>query len=439
MPGARRIAFLTIAIVLVITIIALFLQPSAVLPTYKKAGKLGHNPLSAPDKDKSPELSARKPFYKATPNDIAPPIQDNFPLAASAKRWSDLPSVPHWNKPKHVRENTPLFIGFTRNWAILQQAVVSYITAGWPPEDIYVIENTGTMASNKHRQLTLQNPFYIDHRRLTDIFGVNVITTPTLLTFAQLQNFFLFTATENDWPYYFWSHMDVVALPNERLNPYKSLYHSCVEVIRESMKPEYGRWAARFFAYDRLTLVNTAAYSEVGGFDPMIGFYATDCDFHERVAMYNYTMNDAFVGYIYDVGTSIPDLRALYREDDAASRSLCPKDTSKEKLQYGPGDCRFEALIRILDEVQQVKSQHEGGRNFWQGNQAGGQGEPFFTDPEGFNIAIKMTIEHGKAVYKEKWGHDGCDLRKSGLGPEDAWRVEHDWDRPPRDEQKQIE
>ena len=67
-----------------------------------------------------------------------------------------------------------------------QQTVVSYIIAGWPPEDIYLIENTGVMNSNCNGFLTLQTPFYLDRHRLTKILGINVISTPTLFTFAQL-------------------------------------------------------------------------------------------------------------------------------------------------------------------------------------------------------------------------------------------------------------
>lgn len=137
------------------------------------------------------------PLYKPAP-ETPPPIVDNFPRAASAKSSIDLPSIPAWNLPPepHVNETTPLLIGFTRNWRVLQQAVVSYIIAGWPPGDIYVVENTGTLRSNRDGLLTLQNPFYIDYHRLSTIFGVNIITTPTLLTFAQLQNFYIHTALE---------------------------------------------------------------------------------------------------------------------------------------------------------------------------------------------------------------------------------------------------
>lgn len=76
--------------------------------------------------------------YKPQPTILPDPIIDNFPLAAAAQSAKELPPIPSWNRPpaKHVRENTPLFIGFTRNWRLLQQVVVSYITAGWPPEDV---------------------------------------------------------------------------------------------------------------------------------------------------------------------------------------------------------------------------------------------------------------------------------------------------------------
>ena len=151
------------------------------------------------------------PIYKnlsSTSTIKRPPIKDNFPFAESLRK-GDLPDIPSWNRPPtpHVPEKTPLFIGFTRSWPLLQQCVLSYITSGWPPEDIYVVDNTGTMKSNfPPQKLTLQNPHYLNVQRLTDLFGVNVISTPTLLSFAQLQNFYIFTALEKGWDYFWWSH-----------------------------------------------------------------------------------------------------------------------------------------------------------------------------------------------------------------------------------------
>lgn len=67
-------------------------------------------------------------------------VVDNFPIAAMANSPDDLPQVPLWNRPPkiHVTQSTPLLIGFTRNWPLLQQTITSYITAGWPPSDIFV-------------------------------------------------------------------------------------------------------------------------------------------------------------------------------------------------------------------------------------------------------------------------------------------------------------
>ena len=114
--------------------------------------------------------------YKPPPPPKIHPIEDNFPLAAAAHSADDLPHIAEWNRPPspHVLEKTPLFIGFTRNWRILQQVVVSYLNAGWPPSDIYVIENTGVMDSNKRGLLSLQTPFFLNHTRL-NMLGVNIL------------------------------------------------------------------------------------------------------------------------------------------------------------------------------------------------------------------------------------------------------------------------
>ena len=262
--------------------------------------------------------------YKAPKEPPPPPIPEYFPLAARAKSFADLPPVPSWNKPPvpHVPETTRLYIGFTRYWPLLQQVVVSYIAAGWPPEDIYVVENTGTFDANRNGQLSSSNPFYMDYHRLTKVFGVNVLTTPSLQSFAQLQNLYLSEAINNNLSYYFWGHMDVVAQTHEQWKPYKSLYQIAVETIRESVAPDFGRdpetgekkqWAIRFFSYDWFALVNVESYIKVGGWDSMISYYGTDCDMHSRIAMNDLTTPIADAGQIFDVGRSLDDLEVLFR------------------------------------------------------------------------------------------------------------------------------
>lgn len=113
-----------------------------------------------------------------------------------------------------------------------------------------VVENTGVMDANKGK-LTLQNPFFLDHQRLKNIFGANVMVVPTLYSFAQLQNLFLLEAIKNNWPQYFWSYMDVMPQSHEDREPFKSLYQGVVDAIRETKRPGYvkgreGRWTLHY-------------------------------------------------------------------------------------------------------------------------------------------------------------------------------------------------
>ena len=381
-----------------------------------------------------------KPVYKSI-SEPPPPIVDNFPRAAAAKSGNDLPPIPPWNTPPdpHVEENTPLFIGFTRNWRLLQQVIVSYITGGWPPGDIYVVENTGTLNSNRDGLLTLQNPFYLDHHRLTEIFGINVISTPTLLTFAQLQNFYVHTALQKGWEHYFWGHMDIVAISDEeyKTEPYESLYMRAVKVMRDTLLPEYGPLAVRWFAYDRLSLVRTKAFVDVGGWDTMIPFYMTDCDMQERLWMKGFKIEPAEAAKIWDVSTSLDDLEMLYRRGRKATKSK-KSISAREEEEAPQSDCAspsternspiYQDLLHTLDEMQNQKSSNAAGRNTWQGRQHGGQGEPFYRDPEGFEKVVQMTIDLGRKVFAEKWGRGQCDLRDAGLVEGDAWRVMMDWE-----------
>ncbi|PWW71609.1 hypothetical protein C7212DRAFT_360508 [Tuber magnatum] len=342
------------------------------------------------------------PFVTPIPD--AKPAVEIFPAAVEGR----IPQILTVNQPPKAHHPTPLFIGFTRNWPILQQSVVSYITAGWPPVDIYVVDNTGTMDSNELGLLTLQNPFFIDYPRLRAL-GVNIITAPTLLSFAQLQNFFLYTAIRRRWGHYYWSHMDSAVLSEEEKRPYKSLYRRIIENWDSMNKTE--KWAIKFFAYDHLALVNVAAYMDVGGWDTHIPFYNTDCDFHARLHMKNYTTTDENVGHIFDVGGTVPDLSVFY------------PGTASEPLNSE----RFKYLHRLLDRLQRSKSEAKYGRNLWQAEQRGGKGEPFYRNPVGFEKAMRHWIKTGRAVFAEKWGHSDCDIWEIGKEIDKAWEYKKNW------------
>ncbi|KAI5860324.1 hypothetical protein GGS23DRAFT_580874 [Durotheca rogersii] len=392
------------------------------------------------------------------------PIEDHFPLLTHS---TILPSVLENNLPPnpHVEEATPLLIGFTRNWPLLLQCVSSYIAAGWPPQDIYVVENTGVFRANRRGELGLQNPFFLNHTAL-GILGINVITAPTLLSFSQLQNFYLHTALERDWPFFFWSHQDVLVLSDEDVkkndrdhdwdhDPYATIYERCVGLLRYLNGPDMAPWATHFFAFDHLTLVNRDAYLEVGAWDTHIPYYASDCDMYLRLHWAGYWQPQSKAGLVFDVNTVLDDIASLFRvpgaratfqEDPIYAGNHHSGDDDNIGLESPHHEAElkreeemwswvdkegetFAHLVEVATRMQEFKLADEGvRRNTWHGRQAGGMDDPFYRDADGFARGLEMLIDVGRRVFADKWGHRGCDLLKLGIEGRDAWRLERDWD-----------
>lgn len=409
-------------------------------------------------RDESYQKKAKPPAKPA--KEPVQPIPDPFPLLSHVpvEEVRRKLVVPEINRPPavHVSEQTPLLIGFTRNWPQLLQCVSSYIAAGWPAEDIYIVENTGVMFANRDNKLTLQNPFYLNHTQL-HILGVNVMVTPTLLTFAQLQNFYAWTALERNWTDFFWSHQDVVAFSFEKeFRPHTddksldranySLYSRAVAILRYLRQPGIPKWANHFFAYDHLTLVHRDAVLDVGGWDTHIPFYSTDCDFYLRQKWAGYFQGSTQIGIIIDTSTVLDDFAALFRipgvhatfqgdpgteeqrqaEDDVSKKlELDEREAERRKLVDAEGET-VEHLVDVAYRMQAVKY-IDGGwwRNMWQLRQGGGQGEPFYRDQEGFQVGLDTLIETGRRVFSDKWGHRGCDIFDRTEA--DAWRLQRDW------------
>jgi len=414
-------------------------------------------PKEQPDSEK-PQLPELK--YIPSPTWTPPAVKDPFPALATA---TAAPSIPPWNTPKpdlHTHYGLdyqpPLFIGFTRTWPVLLQAVVSYITAGWPPSSIHVVENTGVQHANAEGMLTQQNPFFLNHTQL-QLLGVNIVRAPVLMNFAQLQNYFTYLARENNWPWYFWSHMDVLALsyedglegvtPRAGEKDYKTVYELCLAELNAT---RYGddkdRWADRFFAYDHLTLVNRAAYEAVGGWDTFIPYYMNDCDMHSRLLMGGWTQRDARAGIITDVSSVLDDFGAFYRDPTVKPTFTDPnppppedkKDDSKSKREVAESDRTGNVVptnetdywISLRETANSMFHYKHGsrGRNTWQLGQQGGLGEPFYYPARGVAEAVDVLTEAGREVFRRKWGHRDCDLLTgTRLKVDDQWRVEKDW------------
>ncbi|KAJ6436111.1 hypothetical protein O9K51_11336 [Purpureocillium lavendulum] len=387
------------------------------------------------------------PKYLPEPTWKPPPVKDPFPELATSRP----PPIPAWNAPNGdlhtkygIHYRPPLLIAFTRSWPILLQAVVSYVTAGWPPEQIYIIDNTGVRRANQQGKLTLQNPFYLNYEQLRKL-GVNIIQAPVLMSFAQLQNYYTYLSYEHDWPFYFWSHMDVLVLsyedgfegvtPGAGKPGYKTVYELCLMELHRAINSGE-RWAVRFFAYDHLTLVNRDAYDDVGGWDTFIPYYMTDCDMYSRLRMRNWTQRDAKAGIISDVNTILNDFRAFYRDAAIEPSFRDPNPPRPEAAEeHRPLDrhsvdaiAYYQKLKVIAGHMHSYKLEGRD-RNTWQVGQLGGQGESYYYPPRGIAEAIDVLTEAGREVYRRKWGHRDCDLiGGTKLTDDDQWRVAKDWE-----------
>lgn len=404
-------------------------------------------PVQIPIEDPLPQGKVYKP-------DTEPfsPVSDPFPwLTANGRKppllLNNLPPDPH------VPEQTPLFIGFTHNWPTLIQCVASYIAAGWPAGDIYVVENTGAFRANVDRKLGLQNPLFLNHTQLW-MLGVNVLQTPALLSFSQLQNYYLSMALQRNWPRFFWTREDIVVFSDEEVrkkdrdhnypeDPYATIYERAVGLMRYLDLPDMPLWATHFFAYDGLTLVNRDAYLDVGGWDPLIPFFASDCDMHLRLHWAGYWQPQSEAGLVYDVGGAgahLLDAGALFRLPGAHAafvgdplfedplRPMREADAERERgmrawvAKEGESHQHLVAVVQRMVEVRARNGRGAGG------GPAGGQDEPFYRDPAGYAAGLGALADAGRRVFAEKWGHRGCDLAGLGIEAEDAWRLERDWD-----------
>jgi hypothetical protein len=331
------------------------------------------------------------------------------------------PTVATFNAPPPASERvrTPLLIGFTRQSAMLHQTILSFIAAGWPREDIIVVDNSGTMTANSDNLLSSGNPFHLDYTTLRSHYGVSILQTPTLLNFAQLQNFYLRLALAHGWSFYFWAHMDIAVLSNESAEPYASFYARIQSILTTDLaihslfspSKSSENWALKYFTYDWLTLINVAAWRTIGAWDPFIPYYASDCDAYSRVALHGFTKGDVRAGRIFDLAGTIPH----------PEKKFFPVSIGNTEDNQ-PGSSRYRALVAELEKLESRKK--EADRNHWQdatGNV--GRGQPWTYDPRGFQKMWWDTAATGRDLYRKKWGTSECRLDEVGVALDDEWKV----------------
>ncbi|KAK6530669.1 hypothetical protein TWF281_007508 [Arthrobotrys megalospora] len=376
-------------------------------------------------------------LYKEDPYFLPPLDGERYPTVPSynvLSKDSEVLSTAHKLIPQSPI--TPLFIPFTRNHHMLRQAVLSYIAAGWPRSQIFVIDNSGTMDANLRGYLSDTNPFFLDYNIYRRGYGVNIIRTPTLFSFAQLQNFMLSTAMNNGWSHYFWSHQDVAVLSDESKVPFKSLYENTLSSLislyptmnSTDARKEGKQWGIVWYGFDWLALVNVAAATDremgVGAWDTFIPYYHSDCDYYERMRLSGYSILERRVGWIFDLAEHVKDLE-YYFFGVGGSASL--DGAEKGRIGNGdgkPGSMRYKMLKRKLRVLMGAKN--TGERNTWQYELRGGKGEPWTYDPDGFQTAWWGMADAGRAVFSKKWGTLACKPSTAGKGLSRIWNEAED-------------
>jgi hypothetical protein len=347
---------------------------------------------------------------------------------------------------------------------MLRQAVLSYIAAGWPRNDIVIVDNTGVMDSNYRHALAPDNPFFLDYDMFRRRYGVSILQTPTLLNFAQLQNFFLRAAVARQWPFFFWSHMDIAILGGEDIAPYKSFYHRVIDVLDSVGLDQYStmpptpeqedgkedqsstrhtlvemrtnrhqdlKWAIKFFEFDNLALINVDAWKHIGPWDVFIPYYNTDCDAYARVLLSGYTKDEVQAGYIFDVANVVedPEIRFFPAENELDRKKWGLAPEGPERAGGEVNSTRFQWLKFELEEMMDIKNTNEMGRNTWQGAHLNRKPlkhvEPWAHDPKAFQAAWWAAADFGRAMYVKKWGTLQCDLEDSNKTLDDAWLQEY--------------
>ncbi|KAK6353441.1 hypothetical protein TWF696_005404 [Orbilia brochopaga] len=305
---------------------------------------------------------------------------------------------------------TPLFIPFTQHHKVLEQAVLSYIAAGWPRSDIIVIENTGTMDANPKGLLTPSNPFYLNYDLLRRRYGVSILQTPTLLSFAQLQNYMIATAMSKGWTHYYWGYMDTAVTSNEASAPFKSFYHKIVDNLWElkaTMGPDAGedRWAVQFCGEEWLTLVNVGALESVGAWDTFIPYSGSDCDWYERVRLAGLVVHEhGSAGKIFDVHRSLENPEEKFFGLKGENEKVNSK--------------RFRALVKELQRIEDDRNDHTLKEEL---GEMGGDGEPWTYNAKAFQMVLSEAVKSGGDIYGRKWGTHSCSLIDSGKTLKDAW------------------
>lgn len=248
-----------------------------------------------------------------------------------------------------VRTPEPItYIPYTFGWAMLLQTLRGYRNAGW--KNIVVLDNSWDRKASVHCDL------------LTDELGVlDVLETPVRLRFAQLQAYMDWLARDAEAGYYFWSHTDVLLVPQ----PGESAYETAMASVQHSMAE--GNLGVLFFMYDIISAVTTTA-GQLAPWDPSMPQYGADCDRYRRLRLAGLEATDSIlhIGEIIHIHGVLheEEMVALYDETAGSTeeRAAVVREISNAENQYawrfsGNGGDEMEERDMVAAEAEAL-----GGR-----------------------------------------------------------------------------
>jgi hypothetical protein len=276
----------------------------------------------------------------------SPPAYIPFvtPLIANADDAS-----PYWQYDDMVT-----YIPFTFGWTMLLQTLRGYRSSGW--KNVVIVDNSWQGHAIKQKG------------HLREVYGIlDVIQTPVRLRFPQLQAFLDHLARESHAKAYFWSHTDILLVPNitqsHALDVQGGPHRRATESVRRANQD--GTLGVMFFSYDLLSAVTTNA-GHVAPWDPSMPQYGSDCDRYKRLRLSGLQVTDCetSIGEVLHMHSSLSadQFEFLYDEQqplDSRLEFVQEVDGGRDKYAWRL-DEDGETLTEMDKKASEAES--EGGR-----------------------------------------------------------------------------
>lgn len=280
------------------------------------------------------------------------------------------------------------YIPFTFGWEMLLQTLRGYQKANW--SNIVVVDNSWDGDAYSAREL------------LEMEYGVNsVIPTPVRLRFAQLQGYLDKLGRASGAEFYFWSHTDVLIVPNNDTDRY-TVHGDAMDQVRRA--DEDGTLGVLWFDYDRLSAVSFRA-EMIAPWDPAMPQYGSDCDRYKRLRLAGLKVQDC-----EQPPLSVVHLHGLLSEE-AFERLYDETEPLESRLEFVKGveeamdqySWREGDKDGMMESDRQAKdAEVDGGRRYWEAKWGWGPPPcelvdrlPFFDVP-----GHKQEVEQGGV----RWG-----------------------------------